>query len=386
MSCSAALHRRSERPTLELADIFRQYADHLPALSRQQARVVRAILHCRTAALGGHIQQCDHCGYEQISYNSCGDRHCPKCQGLNQARWLQAQQQHLLPIEYHHAVFTLPDLLHPFFRAEPLQEVALRPKNLGAKIGFTGVLHTWTQTLLLHPHLHCIVTGGGLHPDGTRWVGAKPRFLFSVQILTLVFRGKLLHKLERALDTGSLPRSPSDSQARLRAAARKDWSIYSKPPFAGPQQVLHYLGRYTHRVALSNSRLLEMNDGQVTFRYRDRADGNKTKVMTLDAGEFLRRFLLHILPKGFMRIRHYGLLANRSRRTLLESCRQFLEVPSETPPPAPPETWQNLLQRLTGKDPTLCPRCGQGHLLVQSALLPQPASVWPTFTAQARGP
>ena len=400
MSCSAALHRRSERPTLELADIFRQYADHLPALSRQQARVVRAILHCRTAALGGHIQQCDRCGYEQISYNSCGDRHCPKCQGLNQARWLQAQQQHLLPIEYHHAVFTLPDLLHPFFRAEPkktyallfaavaetLQEVALRPKNLGAKIGFTCVLHTWTQTLLLHPHLHCIVTGGGLHPDGTRWVGAKPRFLFSVQILTLVFRGKLLHKLERALDTGSLPRSPSDSQARLRAAARKDWSVYSKPPFAGPQQVLHYLGRYTHRVALSNSRLLEMNDGQVTFRYRDRADGNKTKVMTLDAGEFLRRFLLHILPKGFMRIRHYGLLANRSRRTLLESCRQLLEVPSETPPPAPPETWQNLLQRLTGKDPTLCPRCGQGHLLVQSALLPQPASVWPTFTAQARGP
>ena len=270
--------------------------------------------------------------------------------------------------------------------AETLQEVALRPKNLGAKIGFTCVLHTWTQTLLLHPHLHCIVTGGGLHPDGTRWVGAKPRFLFSVQILTLGFRGKLLHKLERALDTGSLPRSPSDSQARLRAAARKDWSVYSKPPFAGPQQVLHYLGRYTHRVALSNSRLLEMNDGQVTFRYRDRADGNKTKVMTLDAGEFLRRFLLHILPKGFMRIRHYGLLANRSRRTLLESCRQLLEVPSETPPPAPPETWQNLLQRLTGKDPTLCPRCGQGHLLVQSALLPQPASVWPTFTAQARGP
>ncbi|MEE8143007.1 MAG: IS91 family transposase [Planctomycetota bacterium] len=400
MSCSAALHRRSECPPLELADIFRQYVDHMPPLSRQQARAVRAILHCRTAALGGHIQECHRCGYQQISYNSCRDRHCPKCQGLDQARWLQAQQQHLLPIEYHHAVFTVPDLLHPFFRAEPkktyallfaavaetLQEVALRPKNLGAKIGFTCVLHTWTQTLLLHPHLHCIVTGGGLHPDGTRWIGAQPRFLFSVQILTLVFRGKLLQKLERALDTGSLPRTPSDSKARLRAAARKKWSVYSKPPFAGPQQVLHYLGRYTHRVALSNSRLLEMNDGQVTFRYRDRADGNQSKIMTLDAGEFLRRFLLHILPQGFMRIRHYGLLANRSRRTLLQSCRQLLEVPSETPPPAPPETWQDLLQRLTGKDPTLCPRCGQGHLVLQSSFSPQPAGVWPTFTAKARAP
>ncbi len=312
------------------------------------------------------------------------------------ARWLQAQQQHLLPIEYHHVVFTLPDLLHPLFRAEPkktyallfaavaetLQEVALRPKNLGAKIGFTCVLHTWTQTLMLHPHIHCIVTGGGLHADGTRWVHAKPRFLFSVEILTLVFRGKLLHKLEQALEAGALRRCPTDSQARLRAAARKDWSVYSKPPFAGPQQVLHYLGRYTHRVALSNSRLLEINDGQVTFRYRDRADGNKSKTMTLDAGEFLRRLLLHILPKGFMRIRHYGLLANRSRRTLLESCRQLLGVPRETPPQAPPETWQGLVQRLTGKDPTLCPLCGQGQLVVQASLPPQPRSM--TFMADGR--
>ncbi len=173
---------------------------------------------------------------------------------------------------------------------------------------------------------------------------------------------------------GTLRRFPTDSQARLRAAAGKDWSVYSNPPFAGPQQVLHYLGRYTHRVALSNSRLLEMNDGQVTFRYRDRADGNKSKVMTLDAGEFLRRFLLHILPKGFMRIRHYGLLANRSRRTLLESCRQLLEVPSETPPQESPETSKNLVQRLTGKDPTRCPRCSQGHLVVQCSLPPQPGS------------
>ena len=400
MSCSAVLHRRTEHPPLELADIFRQYADRLPSLSPHHARVVRAILHCRTAALGGHVQECDRCGHQEIWYNSCRDRHCDKCQGLDQARWLQAQQQHLLPIEYHHVVFTLPDLLHPLFRAEPkktyalllaavaetLQEVALRPKNLGAKIGFTCVLHTWTQTLLLHPHIHCIVTGGGLHPDGTRWVHAKPRFLFSVQILTLVFRGKLLHKLEQALKVGTLRRYPTDSQTRLRAAARKDWSVYSKPPFAGPQQVLHYLGRYTHRVALSNSRLLAMKDGQVTFRYRDRADGNKTKVMTLDAGEFLRRFLLHILPKGFMRIRHYGLLANRSRRTLLQSCRQLLEVPSQPPPQAPPQNWQVLLQRLIGKDPTLCPCCGQGHLALQSSLPRQLASLRTISTAPARGP
>ena len=319
---------------------------------------------------------------------------------MKQAQWVQAQQQHLLPIEYHPVVFTLPDLLHPLFRAEPkktyallfaavaetLQEVALRPKNLGAKIGFSCVLHTWTQTLLLHPHLHCIVTGGGLHPDGTRWVHAKPRFLFSVEILTLVFRGKLLHKLEQALEAGDLRRSPTDSQARLRAAARKDWSVYSKPPFAGPQQVLHYLGRYTHRVAIANSRLLDLKDDQVTFRYKDRADGNKSKTMTLDAGEFLRRFLLHILPKGFMRIRHYGLLANRSRRTLLESSRQLLGVPSEAPPQTPHETWQDLVQRLTGKDPTLCPRCGQGQLVVQASLPRQPASLWPIFNAKARAP
>ena len=319
---------------------------------------------------------------------------------MKQAQWVQAQQQHLLPIECHHVVFTVPDLLHPLFRGEPkktyallfaavaetLQEVALRPKNLGAKIGFSCVLHSWTQTLLLHPHIHCIVTGGGLHPDGTRWVGGKPGFLFSVQILTLVFRGKLLQKLERALDVEMLRRCPTDSKDRLRAAARKDWSVYSKPPFAGPEQVLHYLGRYTHRVAIANSRLLDLKDDQVTFRYKDRADGNKSKIMTLDAWEFLRRFLLHILPKGFMRIRHYGLLANRSRRTLLGNCKQLLGVPSQTLPQAPRETWQDLVQRLTGKDPTLCPRCAQGQLVIQASLLPQPLSTWPIFTAPARGP
>lgn len=400
MSCCAAFHRRSEHPRLELADIFREYADRLPALSPRQARVVGAILNCRTTALGGHLHRCDRCGYEQISYNSCRDRHCPQCQSLNQARWLQAQQQHLLPIEYHHVVFTVPDRLHPLFRAEPrktytllfaagaetLREVALRPQNLGARIGFTAILHTWTQTLLFHPHLHCIVTGGGLHPDGTRWVDAKPGFLFSVQILMLVFRGKLLQKLERALDTEDLPHCPADSKARLRAAARKPWSVYSKPPFAGPEQVLHYLGRYTHRVAISNSRLLQMDDGQVTFRYQDRTNGNKSKTLTLDAGEFLRRFLLHLLPKGFMRIRHYGLLANRCRATLLESCRQLLGVSSQSPAEAAPETWQELLQRLTGKDLTLCPRCGQGHLLLQSSLPPPPESRWPIFSTEIRAP
>ena len=401
MPCPAALEGGSGRPKLELADILRDYADRLPPLNHHLARVVWAITNCRTAALGGHLQECDRCGHEQISYNSCRDRNCPKCQALDQARWLEAQEQHLLPIEYHHVVFTLPDLLHPFFRAAPkqayallfaavaetLREVALRPSNLGAQTaGFSCVLHTWTQTLLFHPHIHCIVTGGGLHPDGTRWISAKPGFLFSVQILATVFRGKLLEKLEQALDHGSLPSSESDPLGRLRLAARRDWYVYSKPPFAGPQQVLRYLGRYTHRVALSNQRLVSRKAAQVTFRYKDRAHANKSKLMTLDVGEFLRRFLLHILPKGLMRIRHYGLLANRSKRTLLARSRQLLGVDPQTLAESQPETWQDLLQRLTGHDVTLCPRCRKGHLVVKQSLPAQRVRFWPSRAPKARAP
>jgi hypothetical protein len=250
--------------------------------------------------------------------------------------------------------------------------VALRPKNLGAKIGFSAVLHSWTQLLLYHPHLHCIVTGGGLHLDGSRWVSAKRGFLFSVRILARVFRGKLLHKLEHASNSGAIEDRKGDPSDRLRKAARKDWVVYSKPPFAGPEQVLRYLGRYTHRIAISNERLVSMQDGRVTFRWKDRAHGNEGKLMSLDAEEFLRRFLLHIVPKGLMRIRHYGLFANGVKHKHIPRCRELLGV--ECPETSggdlvkDQETWQELLQRITGQDPTLCPHCKEGHLIVKERL------------------
>jgi hypothetical protein len=384
--CPASHQRHTGRSKLELSDIFRANADRLPALSGQQARVVRDITECRTAALGGHVHECDTCGHRLVSYNSCRNRHCPKCQRLEEARWLEAQQETLLPTEYHHVVFTVPDVLHPVFlgnprraydllfaaAAETLHDVALRPKNLGAKIGFSVVLHTWTQTLLFHPHLHCIVTGGGLHPDGTRWVAARPGFLFPVRILAKVFRGKLLQKLERAVDDGALRSCGDEPTDRLRKAARKKWVVYSKPPFAGPQQVLRYLGRYAHRTAISNERLVSMEHGQVTLRWKDRARGNQTKLMRIDAAELIRRFLLHVLPKGLMRIRHYGLLANPLKAKLVPLCRDLLGVEAGdaegTAVAHGPETWQELLRRLTGEDMASCPKCRMGHLVLKENL------------------
>ena len=389
MPCRAGHARLAARARLELADIFRAHGDRLPPLAGPQARAARAIVRCRTAALGGHVQECDHCGHREIAYNSCRNRHCPKCQRLEAARWLEAQQAHLLPTEYHHVVFTLSAVLHPLFLgnpqtgyrllfaavAETLGEVALRPQNLGATIGFSAVLHTWTQTLLYHPHVHCIVTGGGLSPDGTRWVSAHPGFLFPVRILARVFRGKLLRKLEQALAEGTLRTDAADPAALLRQAARPSWVVYSKPPFAGPEQVLRYLGRYTHRIAISNERLTAMHDGQVTFQWTDRAHGNARKLMTLEAVEFLRRFLLHVLPRGLVRIRHYGLLANGAKRARLARCRALLggepESPGSTPArPPDPEPWPALVERLTGRDVTLCPQCRRGHLIVKESVPP----------------
>ena len=316
---------------------------------------------------------------------TCRNRHCPKCQGVQQFRWLAAQQQHLLPIEYHHVVFTIPDRLHTFFRANPrltygllfaavaetLHDVAENPKNLGAKIGFSCVLHSWTQKLLFHPHLHCIVTGGGLHPDGQRWVAAKPGFLFPVRILGRVFRGKLLRKLELSLDRRHLQTAEPAPYALLRAAARKDWVVYSKPPFAGPEQVLRYLGRYTHRVAISNQRLVALEKGHVIFRWRDRANGNSNQLMTLEVAEFVRRFLLHLVPRGLMRIRHFGLLANPTRRKHLERCRSLLGVevdPSSADELSKPS--QSLEQAIELRTLHPCPQCGTGTLIVVGRLMP----------------
>jgi hypothetical protein len=375
---AAAPETHSRR--VELADVFRSLGESVPVRNREQGRAVRAITSCRTAALGGHVRECDACGHRQISYNSCRNRHCPKCQGLEEVRWREAQERRLLPIDYHHVVFTVPDALHGLFLDQPrlayrllfsavsetLAEVALRPSNLGARIGFTTVLHTWTQTLTYHPHVHCIVTGGGLSPDGTRWVRAKPRFLFAIAILSRVFRGKLLDKLERAIEAKKFRLARAQARAAMRRAARLSWVVYSKPPFAGPKSVLRYLARYTHRIAISNHRLVSLHDGQVSFLWRDRADGDQVKRMTLGALEFTRRFLLHVLPGGFVRIRHYGLLANASFTRTLARCRELLGVAPFEPVEnaGNTETWQETLERVTGKDHSLCPACGLGQLLI----------------------
>lgn len=389
--CGQAAPRASAATThLGVAEILREFAPALSSLTAEQARVVRDLVDCRTAVFGGTVQQCDHCGHRDVVYHSCGNRHCPRCQCLSQARWLEAQQQHLLPVEYFHVVFTLPDVLHRLFRAQPklaykllfqavsetLREVALNPVRLGAQLGFTAVLHTWTQTLLYHPHIHCIVPGGGLSADGTEWVWCKPGFLLPVKVLSQVFRGKLLAKLEKALAKGDLAFDPQQATTLLQRAARKPWVVYSKRPFAGPQQVLDYLGRYTHRVAISNHRLVSVSEGKVTFRYKDRANGNKHKTMTLSGEEFVRRFLLHVLPTGFVKTRHYGFLANAVRKKSLALCRELLDVRGQPGAPLPAaESWQDLLYRLTGKDVTLCSSCQLGHLITLGQI-PGPRGPW----------
>ncbi len=369
---------------VELADIVRAHAASLTGLSAPQRQVLQAITECRTAALGGHRRKCAQCGHQEISYNSCRDRHCPKCQGLEAARWMDTQQRDLLPVPYFHVVFTVPAELHALFLAAPkatypllfaavaetLTQVALR--RLGAQIAVTAILHTWTQLLLFHPHIHCIVPGGGLDPGHTHWIAARADFFLPVRVLAEVFRGKLLAKLETAIDRTKIPaRRDDDPRDRLKRAAAKHWVVYCKPPFAGPDQVLAYLARYTHRIACSNDRLLSLHEGQVTFRWKDRAHGNAPRLATLEAETFLRRFLLHVLPARFVRIRHYGWLANTARKRLLPTVRELLAPAAPvacTPPPVEPETWEATLLRLTGKDVTRCPGCGAAGFLIVETL------------------
>jgi hypothetical protein len=372
---------------LEVAHIFRLYGEdyrQTHRLSRPQLRAMRAIEICRTAALGGHVDECDQCGARTILYNSCRNRHCPKCQSLDKERWLEKRSDELLPVPYFHVVFTVPQELNPLALANPrwfydllfdsasktLQEIAADPKHLGARIGVLAVLHTWGQTLDLHPHLHCIVPGGGLSPDGQRWISSRPDYFLPVQVLARLFRGKFLAGVKAAYQSGQLklPDSLQESsrfQALLDRLYGKTWVVYSKPPFGSPQQVLAYLARYTHRIALTNSRLVRLEGDQVTFTYKDYTQGGRVREMTLPVAEFIRRFLLHVLPEGFVRIRYYGLLANRHREGNLKRCRELLagQAPAELPATASPgEAWQERLTRLTGKDPTLCPQCGQGRL------------------------
>jgi Putative transposase/Transposase zinc-binding domain len=374
------------RPPFEVADIIRQHGErfiekHRTWLTAQPLRVLRAIERCRTAALGGHLDRCVGCGRRAISFNSCRNRHCPKCLTHAREQWLAARQDELLPVPYAHVVFTLPHTLSwlalqnkrvvydLLFRASAasMLEVARTPKHLGAAIGGLSVLHTWGQRLLHHPHVHCVVPAGGLAPDGTRWVHARPAFFLPVKVLSRVFRGKCVAGLRDAFQTGRL-QFPGELQALatdaafravLRSLFRQAWVVYAKPPFGGPAHVLQYLARYTHRVAISNHRLVNVADGAVTFRWKDYRHGSQVRTMTVTADEFLRRFLLHVLPRGFVRIRFFGFLASRCRARDLPCCRRALDSRAGQTPvtttdatTTPPVSWR-------------CPHCGAAMIVIE---------------------
>jgi Putative transposase/Transposase zinc-binding domain len=372
------------RPPLEVADLIRSAGAAFIERNRQWIRwkhvkVLLAIARCRTAALGGHVDQCTRCGHRAtISYNSCRNRHCPKCQTAARDRWIAARQKELLPTRYVHVVFTLPvslarlalqnkKLIYGLLlraSAETLLEVARDPRHLGAEIGFFSVLHTWNQKLSLHPHVHCVIPAGGLSLDHTHWVRSQKGFFLPLRVLSRVFRGKFVAGLKQAFQSGQLQfhgqlaplAQPKTFAAWLRPLFRKDWVVYAKPPFGGPEYVLQYLGRYTHRVAISNHRLVWFAEGKVTFRWRDSAHNNEQKLMTVSLDEFLRRFLLHLLPKGFVRIRNFGFLANRRRATLLPRCFQLLGAPPDAKADQDVSSSNDLWR---------CPKCGGPMVVVE---------------------
>jgi hypothetical protein len=351
---------------------------------------------CRTAALGGHLERCDQCGYERNAFNSCRDRHCPKCQCLARAQWLEDRQSELLECPYFHVVFTVPEEIAAMAyqnkevvydilfqaTADTLKTIAADPQHLGAEIGFFAVLHSWGQALQFHPHLHCVVPGGGLSPDGQRWIPCRPDFFLPVRVLSSRFRNLFLKALQMAFDSERLQffralDALRDRQTFVQLLKRMEaceWVVYAKRPFAGPQQVLDYVGRYTHRVAISNNRLLDIEDGHVTFRWKDYRDGDQIKTMTLSADEFIRRFLLHVLPDGFQRIRYYGFLANRYRKTKLEQCRRLLGMPtpSDPSPPTAEKDYHERYEELTGVSLHQCPQCKQGRMVTIEILPRQP--------------
>jgi hypothetical protein len=385
-----------DRPRLEVADVFRRYGEayrqnHGASMSAEQRRVMAAIEVCRTAVLGGHLERCEQCGYERNCFNSCRDRHCPKCQSLARAQWIEHRQAELLDCPYFHVVFTVPDeiaaiayqnkevvydiLFHS--TAETLKTIAADPKHLGAEIGFFAVLHSWGQNLMFHPHLHCVVPGGGLSADGQRWVRCRARFFLSVRVLSRLFRRLFLERIEKAFNSAKLQffaaleplRDPHAFSERIAATKEFEWVVYAKRPFAGPQQVLDYVGRYTHRVAISNNRLIDIDNGRVQFQWKDYRDNSEIKVMDLDADEFIRRFLLHVLPEGFQRIRYYGFLANRDRRNKLVLCRQLLEMQTSSQAPSVKD-YREHYQELTGRSLTVCPRCQRGQMVIVESLPP----------------
>jgi hypothetical protein len=388
----------------EAADVFRAYG---PAYRKaygekmplRHYRAMQAIEICRTKELGGHVDACDACGSLRISYNSCRNRHCPKCQRLDKERWLEARKRDILPTQYYHIVFTVPEALRPLalrnqklvygmlFKAvsATLKELAEDPKHFGARIGFIAILHTWSQTLIDHPHIHCIVTGGGLSLDGMQWVKGKKKFFLPLKAVSRLFRGKLLAYLKKAYLAKTLEFPGQIAALKERAVFnalltnlyKQEWVVYCKDPFEKPERVIEYLGRYTHRVAITNDRILQLAEGKVTFSYRDREDKNKSKAMVLDAFEFIRRFLLHVLPDGFMKIRHYGILSNRNRRKKLIVCKELLGASGKANEcDVQKESWEELLLRITGIDPRVCPACGKGNM-VRRETLPPKRGRWP---------
>ena len=390
------------RPLLEVAEVIRSCRDTFleqygASLTTEQRRALDDLTACRTAALGGHVLECPGCGYQEVSYNSCGNRHCPKCQATAAARWLETQAADLLDTPYFHVVFSLPGALGPIAlsnprvvygllmraAAETLLEVAANPKHLGAEVGVLAVLHTWGQNLTLHPHVHCVVTGGGLSLDESRWIAGRDDYFLPVPILRCVFRGKFLSGLRTAFQKGRL-RFPGRLAALARPAqfhrlldetVRTEWVVYAKPPTQGPATVLKYLARYTHKTAISNSRLLSLRDDQVTFGWKDYAHGGKRGTMTLEAVEFVRRFLMHVLPSGFVRVRHYGLLANRHRQAKLARCRELLGMavpPQPDTAPIDPDPVTPPGQEPTVTPTRVCPRCGASRMILVAEFPPMP--------------
>ena len=388
----------SEQPAatkggVELADIFRAYGESYRRnhpLPVSHLKVMQAVERCRTAALGGHLEQCERCGFERPAYNSCRNRHCPKCQSLAKVKWLDKQKSELLPTGYFHLVFTLPHELNPLIlvNKKPLINILFQSvwqtlaqfaqRRLGGTLGITAVLHTWDQTLLDHFHLHCLVPAGVLSFDRNRWVSARQDFLFPVKALSLVFRAKFLDSLKKSFDQNKLlfvgqiaPWAEARSfDGLLEGLRKKPWVVYAKKPFGSPTHVLDYLGRYIHRVALSNNRICSVHHGEVTFAYRDRRNQHRRKSMTLHAEEFIRRFLLHVIPKNFMRVRHYGFLANHAK-DCLSKCRQLIGL-TPAPPPPPPCSTEELMLALTGIDIHRCPLCQKGTLVWVSQLAASP--------------
>ena len=396
-----------DRPKLEVADVFRRYGEayrqqHGASMSAAQWRVMSAIEVCRTAALGGHLERCDQCGFERNAFNSCRDRHCPKCQCLARAQWIEQRQTELLDVPYFHVVFTVPEeiaaiayqnkevMYDILFQttAETLKTIGADPKHLGAEIGFFAVLHSWGQNLQFHPHLHCVVPGGGLSADGQRWISCRPDFFLPVRVLSHRFRRLFLQSLQHAFDSGKLEFFNALEPLRDRHAFVQfldrmkdcDWVVYAKRPFAGPQQVLDYVGRYTHRVAISNNRLLNIENGHVCFEWKDYRAGGQVKTMSLSADEFIRRFLLHVLPDGFQRIRYYGFLGNRYRKQKLDQCRRLLGMPNPADATNTPERdYRDRYEQLTGISLHQCPECKRGHMVMGEILPRLPYKSAPTI-------